>query len=239
MTDDPRLADRDSAAAETVLDLARLIPAGESLLLVDERFLIIDPLLSDRPCLRFDQGPAPAREDALVRQFDALRAKGLRYVVFAWPALWWLKHYPGLVDRIRAASVGVSAGDGYVVFALGHREPAWFIRVRAVVRQHVPDGAVLLVVSRGDDSLLNLGGHRTWHFVRAEDGSYAGSPEDGNDALRQLERMRAAGAQYLLLPGWTAWWLDHYDGLRRHLEEDCRLLSSDADCLLYDIQPIQ
>ena len=233
MTVDPRLAHRDAVAAETVSDLVRLIPAGAPFLLIDEQFLDIAPLVTDRTCLRFKPGKEPAAESALLREFEDFRTNGMRFVVVAWPALWWLQHYRSLVDRIHGLSASTHVGDGYVVYKLGDREGDWFVRVRGIVRTHVPDDAGLLVVSRGDDTLLWLGGRKTWHFLSAPDGSYAGAPEDSEDAVRHLERMKADGAEYLLIPEWARWWLDYYDGLRGYLDQNCRLVSKDDDCRLY------
>ena len=89
----------------------------------------------------------------------------------------------------------------------------------------VPAGARVLVVSRGDDRLLALDGCVAGHFPQAADGSYAGHhPHDSETAVAELERMRADGWRYLVFPVTALWWLDHYAGLRRHLETTGRLL---------------
>jgi hypothetical protein len=89
----------------------------------------------------------------------------------------------------------------------------------------VPAGARVLVVSRGDDRLLALDGCVAGHFPQAADGSYAGHhPHDSEAAVAELQRMRAEGWRYLVFPVTALWWLDHYAGLRRHLETTGRLL---------------
>ncbi len=89
----------------------------------------------------------------------------------------------------------------------------------------VPVGARVLVVSRGDDRLLALDGRTGGHFPQADDGTYAGHhPHDSDAAVAELERMRAQGWRYLVFPITALWWLDHYAGLRRHLETTGRLL---------------
>ena len=89
----------------------------------------------------------------------------------------------------------------------------------------VPAGARVLVVSRGDDRLLALDGCAAGHFPQAADGSYAGHhPYDSEAAVAELQRMRAEGWRYLVFPVTALWWLDHYAGLRRHLETTGRLL---------------
>ena len=71
-----------------------------------------------------------------------------------------------------------------------------------------PRRARVLVVSRGDDHLVDLVGRRASHFPQARDGAYAGHhPADSDAAINHLEELREAGAQYLVIPGTSLWWL--------------------------------
>ena len=91
-------------------------------------------------------------------------------------------------------------------------------RLRQAVAANVPDSATVLVVSRGDDELLRLGGRTAWHFPRDDGGGWAGHyPADDGEAVRHLEALRAEGAGYVVLPATGLWWLDHYPALRDRL----------------------
>jgi GT2 family glycosyltransferase len=111
-------------------------------------------------------------------------------------------------------------------------------RLRRAVAEAVPADAIVLVVSRGDNRLLRLGNREAWHFPRAEDGGYAGHhPANGREAIDLLEEQRAAGAQYLVFPSSGRWWLDHYEDLRRHLDDRyVRRLSDPDTCVIYDLE---
>jgi acyl-CoA synthetase (AMP-forming)/AMP-acid ligase II/thioesterase domain-containing protein/acyl carrier protein len=51
-----------------------------------------------------------------------------------------------------------------------------------------------------------------------KDGQYAGYPPNDATAIRELERLRAAGATFIVF-GWPAfWWLDRYEGLCHFLQ---------------------
>ncbi|HEV2089274.1 MAG TPA: glycosyltransferase, partial [Cryptosporangiaceae bacterium] len=41
------------------------------------------------------------------------------------------------------------------------------VRLRALTSRHLVDGAIVAVISRGDESLVDLGGSRAWHFPGA------------------------------------------------------------------------
>jgi GT2 family glycosyltransferase len=108
-------------------------------------------------------------------------------------------------------------------------------RIQAVVEAIVPRGEGVLVVSRGDDAPLEFDGRDGRHFPQEEDGAYAGRhPNDSDEAIAQLERLRSSGAGYLVIPEPDAWWLEHYAGFGRHLTERYELLTSESSpCLLF------
>ncbi len=75
------------------------------------------------------------------------------------------------------------------------------------------------------------------HFPQDADGRYLGHhPSDSDDALARLEALRERGAEYLVLPATSYWWLDHYDGL----PSTCAVAAprpSSAVCTIYRARP--
>ena len=112
--------------------------------------------------------------------------------------------------------------------------------IQNVVEEQVPQDATVLVISRGDDEALDLGGRRAWHFPQEADGTYAGSyPQSSDEAVAHLDELRDKGAQYLLVPSTSAWWLDHYDGFAEHLSRHARPLAEREECVLYALEESQ
>lgn len=113
-------------------------------------------------------------------------------------------------------------------------------RVRDAVRSVVPPGATVLVISKGDDELLDLQGMRAWHYPREDAGTYAGHcPADSDEAVAHLEALRGRGAEYLVVPATALWWLDHYGGFRAHLDGVYRAVWSDeAVGAIYSLTPV-
>jgi ATP-binding cassette subfamily B protein/subfamily B ATP-binding cassette protein MsbA len=111
-------------------------------------------------------------------------------------------------------------------------------RIRATARRVLPAQAQVLVVSKGDDDLLDLG-HPASHFPGSADGGYAGHhPADGAAALAALEAGQAEGATHLLLPADSRWWLAHYAELAAHLADSADLVVDDDDCSLFALRPV-
>ena len=128
---------------------------------------------------------------------------------------------------------------------LGHRAPEspelvyeqLRQRVRQEVQRSVPEDSTVLVVSKGDNSLLDLPGRTGWHFPRTPRGAYAGHhPASAAEAIEHLESLRQQGATHLLIPASSLWWLDHYADFHDHLRSRyARLEGSGPDCVIFQL----
>jgi hypothetical protein len=113
-------------------------------------------------------------------------------------------------------------------------------RVQAVVARELPVGALAIVASRGDEDLVRFDGRTGLHFPQADGGVYAGHyPATSGEAIEQLETLRRAGGQYFVVPRPGFWWLDHYDGLRRHLERGGSEVFRDESCVVFSLEEIR
>ena len=111
-------------------------------------------------------------------------------------------------------------------------------RVQEIVRETLPAKATVLVISKGDDALLEFDGRRGWRFPQTERGVYAGHyPADSAAAIAHFEALRAKGAEFLLLPSTAFWWLDSYPDFRTHLDAQGTRVWHDADCIIYRVSP--
>jgi glycosyltransferase involved in cell wall biosynthesis len=109
--------------------------------------------------------------------------------------------------------------------------------IQHVVDAVVPPGGEVMVVSKGDNALLQFEGRPASHFPATDDGVYLGyHPADSAAAITALESAIDRGSQYLLFPGTSLWWLDHYADFGAHLDARYRLLWSDRRCVLYDVR---
>ena len=62
-----------------------------------------------------------------------------------------------------------------------------------------------------------------------------GYPADSPAAVAHLELLRREGTTHLLVPEAAFWWLAHYDGFARHLEQRYLALWRDRHCVIYDL----
>jgi glycosyltransferase involved in cell wall biosynthesis len=111
-------------------------------------------------------------------------------------------------------------------------------RVVTHVDEQLEPGARVLVVSRGDERIVDFPRHHGEHFPQTEDGQYAGHhPADSADAIARLEALNARGADYLVIPGTSAWWLEHYTEFATYLERShVRVAAEDRAFVVYQLQ---
>jgi glycosyltransferase involved in cell wall biosynthesis len=108
--------------------------------------------------------------------------------------------------------------------------------IRQTVRESLPGGARVLVVSKGDSRLTDLGECQGWHFPQNEDGEYSGYyPADSQQAIDHVENLRAKGAEFLLFPYTAFWWLSKYDLFARHLDSHFQKVADNKHCVVYEL----
>ena len=75
----------------------------------------------------------------------------------------------------------------------------------------------MLVTSKGDDALLDLDCRAAWHFP-PQDGRWVGFHPPGRRLGDRAARARAGrGADYLVIPATSTWWLERYPAFADHL----------------------
>lgn len=102
-----------------------------------------------------------------------------------------------------------------------------------------PLGAIVPVVTNGDDDLLDCARRQPRHFPQDGDGGYAGHhPWDAEVCINEIEWLRSKGAEFLLLPSTMPWWLEYYEALGEHLSVRYQRVKCDHDsCALFDLRP--
>jgi len=62
------------------------------------------------------------------------------------------------------------------------------------------------------------------------------NPRDSDEAISHLEAIRSRGAEYLLLPATSFWWLDRYQKFREYLEARCpAIVRDESTCFIFDL----
>jgi glycosyltransferase involved in cell wall biosynthesis len=104
------------------------------------------------------------------------------------------------------------------------------------IEQHVPEGARVAVVTRGDDELLELPGYDLGHFPQASDAEWLGyHPADDDAAIAELRKVEELKYEFLAFPMTSLWWLDHYLAFRALLEQETEVIWASTECTIFRI----
>lgn len=119
----------------------------------------------------------------------------------------------------------------------GWSRDSWFYRLRNVASQVqalVPEGEKFLIVENGSWGMDTSVGRVPVPFLE-KDGYYFGAPADDAEAIKELERMRGEGAKFIVF-GWPAfWWMEHYPGMARYLQERYREVLRNEDLIAFNL----
>lgn len=111
-------------------------------------------------------------------------------------------------------------------------------RLQQKLPRLVRSASNIVVISRGDGRLLDGLNGKAGHFPQDESGEWAGyHPEDGRAAVEHLKALRARGAEVLVIPKPSFWWLDHYEELATYLFTAGSVIHRDEDCEIFALVP--
>jgi hypothetical protein len=114
----------------------------------------------------------------------------------------------------------------------------WSHRLRLAARELtdlIPPGAKMILVDEDQLAGELMVGCQVVPFLE-HDGQYWGPPPDDATALRELERLRQAGAIFFAVAWPAFWWLDYYADFDRHLWERYPCLLDNDRLVVFDLR---
>jgi hypothetical protein len=187
-------------------------------------------------------GHHPIDGEWAVDHLESLRAAGGAYLVLPATYYWWLEHYPELDLHLRSRyerltcpeelcriyrllELPVAPPRAVPDFSAGDAQQRCLPATRALLANLLADEEVVLVLSEGDERLLELE-RPAWHFPHDSSGRHvpleAGS---GAHAASQLRSLSRNGVRYLVIPAALLWMPARRPALAAYLDRECRRLA--------------
>jgi len=111
----------------------------------------------------------------------------------------------------------------------------WLQRATEELAALVPPGATLILVDGQEWGSDVMAGRHVIPFLE-RDGQYWGAPPDDETAIRELERVRKSGADFMVFASPAFWWFDYYTGTLRHLRSNFRCLLENDRLVVFDLR---
>jgi exopolysaccharide biosynthesis predicted pyruvyltransferase EpsI len=99
----------------------------------------------------------------------------------------------------------------------------------------LPSGATVIVADDNQLGQLFLSNRRSLPFVERQ-GQYWGPPADDVMAIDELERLRQAGAGWLVFAWPAFWWLEYYGAFERYLKARFRTALKNDRLVVFDLR---
>ena len=92
--------------------------------------------------------------------------------------------------------------------------------------------ALIVAADMGDPTIFYYAQRKGWHFLE-NDAIYNGNPDDSEQAIENLERLRRRGATHFVFTRNTFWWLQSYPELVGHLSKHATLIEATPEFRIY------
>ena len=86
----------------------------------------------------------------------------------------------------------------------------------------------------GDPTIFYYAQRRGWHFLE-NDAIYNGIPDNSQQAINDLERLRRRGATHFVFTKNTFWWLRSYPEFAQYLVQNATLVDATQEFKIYKL----
>lgn len=118
------------------------------------------------------------------------------------------------------------------------KERSWLHRFRLAREEMsavIPPGAQCVLVDEADVGPEIAPGRHVVPLVE-RDGKNWGPPDDDETAIRELERQRLAGAEFLAFAWPAFWWFDYYAAFSRYLHSNLPQVLENERLVVFDLR---
>ena len=102
------------------------------------------------------------------------------------------------------------------------------------LKKVTPPDALIVAADMGDPTIFYYGERKGWHFLET-DAIYNGNPDDSEQAIENLERLRRRGATHFVFTKNTFWWLQSYPEFVAHLTNNAKVIEATPEFRIYKL----
>jgi hypothetical protein len=145
-------------------------------------------------------------------------------------------------SRVTAAALSVLLVSSFVIPAFWYVQPFYQSSAAQLrdtgleLKKVTPPDALIVSADMGDPTMFYYAERKGWHFPE-RDGIYNGTPDDSEQAMENLERLRRGGATHFVFTRNTFWWMRSYPEFAADLTNNATLIEATPQFQIYELLP--
>ena len=144
-------------------------------------------------------------------------------------------------SRVVAVTLSILLVSSFMISAFWYVRPfylssAQLLHAGMELKNVTAPDALIVAADMGDPTIFYYAERKGWHFLE-NDAIYNGNPDDSQQAIKDLERLRRRGATHFVFTRNTFWWLHSYPEFGRHLAQTANLIEATPEFKIYELAP--
>jgi 4-amino-4-deoxy-L-arabinose transferase-like glycosyltransferase len=141
-------------------------------------------------------------------------------------------------SRVVALTLSVLLVSSFTIFAFWYVRPFYQSSAEQLrdagleLKKVTAPNALIVAADMGDPTIFYYAQRKGWHFLE-NDAIYNGTPDDSQEAINDLERLRRRGATHFVFTKNTFWWMRSYPEFVEYLTENGTLIEARPEFRIY------
>ena len=143
-------------------------------------------------------------------------------------------------SRVIAVTLSILLVSSFTILAFWYVQPFYQSSAAQLrdagleLKKVTPPDALIVAADMGDPTIFYYAERKGWHFLE-QNAIYNGNPDDSEQAIENLERLRRRGATHFVFTRNTFWWLQSYPEFVGHLSKHATLIEATPEFRIYKL----
>ena len=142
-------------------------------------------------------------------------------------------------SRVISVTLSVMLVSAFTTLAFWYVQPfyqssAQLRHAGLELKKVTPPDALIVAADMGDPTIFYYAERRGWHFLE-QNATYNGNPDDSEQAIENLERLRRGGATHFVFTRNTFWWFQSYPEFVAYLTNNAKVIESTPEFRIYEL----
>ena len=143
-------------------------------------------------------------------------------------------------SRVIAVTLSILLVSSFAILAFWYVQPFYQSSAAQLrdagleLKKVTPPDALIVAADMGDPTIFYYGERKGWHFLE-KNAIYNGNPDDSEQAIENLERLRRRGATHFVFTRNTFWWLQSYPEFVAHLTNNAKVIEATPEFRIYEL----